>query len=214
VPQAVVNALPALTTTDSTAIVSTAIGSRVAEEQLLAAEVNPTTALAAPASAVPLAAGAPDALPAISLAISAPEHVATARLPEQIAQQNKEPAQPPLRESFAWAVNANLYMRTRFENQSAHVFSGPSSITDRLEDSVYGDLTDSLTRAKKQSFVELTEGQSAHSLAVQSIMKEFQHDFTAAQENSELLVGAHFRNQVKLAKKAVDNFHLHLVASD
>jgi hypothetical protein len=169
---------------------------------------------------VPPAAEAPQIAlsisPVVNQMISTPEIISATGLPDQTDRQNNKPlfAQPLFKEPFTWTFNADLYLATRFDNQSAYAFSSPFSMIDRLKDSVYGELADSLAKARKQSPPALTGNQSTHSLALQSVIREFQHNFTTEQEDSDLLVGNHFRKQYKLVKKAVDEFHSQLVACD
>jgi hypothetical protein len=103
---------------------------------------------------------------------------------------------------------------TKFDNQSAHPSFSASFMADRLKDSVYGELTDSSAKAKMQSSAVLTGSQNIRNLALQSIIEEFQQNFTGEQEDSETLVGKHFRKQNELAQNAVDDFHSYLVACD
>ena len=109
-------------------------------------------------------------------------------------------------------IETDLYMATRFDNQSAHSFSGPSLMNNRLKDVSFDELSESLTQVEKQSLVTAAGSQRARNLALQSLMQEFQQNFESSQEDAELLIGKHFHKQDKLAKKAVDEFHLHLAA--
>ena len=87
-------------------------------------------------------------------------------------------------------------------------------MTDRIDDSVYEEPTGSLALAKKLSSAVLTGSQNARDLALQLVATEFQHHVAVDQDDSEPLIGEHFRQQDKLVKKAVDDFHLQLVACD
>jgi hypothetical protein len=91
-----------------------------------------------------------------------------------------------------------------FDHQFAHPFSSPSLMTNRLHDSVYGELTNSMVRTKKQSDAVLTGSQNAHSLALQSLVNDFKQNIKIEQDDWEMLVGKHFRKQDKLLEKAVD----------
>jgi hypothetical protein len=71
-----------------------------------------------------------------------------------------------------------------------------------------------LAKAGKQSPPALTGDRIAHSLALQSIVREFRLSIDAGKEDSELLAGKHLRKRDKLAKTAVDDFHLQLIASN
>ena len=113
---------------------------------------------------------------------------------------------------MAGAFYADLNSRTRFDNQ--HPFSSPSSLpSERLKDSVYGEFADSLAVTKKQPSVAVATSQNVHSLALQSLAREYQQYFAVESEDSELLVGKHFRKQDKLAEEAVDEFHADLAAA-
>ena len=83
---------------------------------------------------------------------------------------------------------------------------------ERLKDSVYEEAADSQTMAKKQSSPAIASSPNIHHLALQSIVGEFQHDFAAEEEDSDLLANNHFRKREKIARKAVDDFHLQMVA--
>jgi hypothetical protein len=85
---------------------------------------------------------------------------------------------------------------------------------DRLNDSVYEELSDSLARAKRQSSTVLTGSQNAHHVALESLLAEFRRDYAAEVESSKLLAGRHPRKQDQLARQAVDDFHSQLVACD
>jgi hypothetical protein len=45
-------------------------------------------------------------------------------------------------------------------------------------------------------------------------VREFRQSIDAGNEDSELLAGKHLRKRDKLAKTAVDDFHLQLIASN
>ena len=87
-------------------------------------------------------------------------------------------------------------------------------MTDRLEDSVHAEPTDSLVLAKQQSPAAIIPDQDARDLALQWVATEFQHDVAVDQDDSEPLIGEHLRKQDKLAMKAFDDFHSQLVACD
>ena len=152
-------------------------------------------------------------MPVVIQTISTPEIAPTGHLPAQTKLRNSESiAAERLSDGlFASAFNADLNLRTRFDNQQ--FFSNPSLLNARIKDSVYRELTDSLTETKKQPSIALTVSQSAHSLALQSFAKEFQFDSAIDPEESELLFGKYFRKQDKLAEKAVDEFHADLVGA-
>jgi hypothetical protein len=58
----------------------------------------------------------------------------------------------------------------------------------------------------------LTGSQYARNLALQSIVKEFKHNFSVEQDDSDLLAGKHICKHGKLANKIVDDFHSHFAA--
>jgi hypothetical protein len=109
--------------------------------------------------------------------------------------------------------DAGLFLAQRTDNRSAHLLVNPFSITNRLRDAVYGDLTDASARASKRSFAASSLGQSTHRLALQSILREFQYDFAAEEEDADLFLGGQCHERDELAKQAVDDFHLRLVGS-
>ena len=205
VSQPVASRLSASTAADNTAINSSTIDATTVVEQPMASKVSPATALATPADVILSAPEAPPIAfsisPVVGPTISTAEMASATRLLKQLDQQQ-------------WTTDSDAFLATSFNNQSAHSFSGLFPMTDRLEDSVYDELTDSLTKAKKQSSTALTESQSAHSFALQSIVSEFQQDIAVEQEDSELLVIKHFRKQDKLTQKAIDEIHSYLVACD
>jgi autotransporter-associated beta strand protein/ELWxxDGT repeat protein len=144
-------------------------------------------------------------------AISTPEITSTVQFIAQSELQNSESinAGRLSEKLLAGAFYADLNSRTRFDNQQ--LFSSPSSLLSaRLKDSVYGELADSLARTKKQPSVAVATSQNAHSLAMRSLVKEYQHILTEPEETA-LLVSKHFRKQDTLPKKAVDKFHAELV---
>ena len=140
VPQSVANEFLASTAADNTPIASTKIDSSAIVEQPTTATVNAASALATPSAYVQLTAEAPriapSALPGISTTITPTEIASAARLLEQWDRQQG-------------AIETDLYLATRFDNQSTHSFSGPSLTTDRPKDVSDVGLSESLTRGKK-----------------------------------------------------------------
>jgi len=102
--------------------------------------------------------------------------------------------------SAAWAFHADSFMARRFDNQSAHSFTSRSLMTNRLENSVYEELTDSLARAKKQSSTVLSEGQSA-TVSPAIDCEGISANFTAEQEDFDPLAGKHHRNKTNSPKR-------------
>jgi hypothetical protein len=153
-------------------------------------------------------------MPVISQACAVIEIASTACLREQKEQEHNELiiADPLSRVPLGGAIHVDINLKPRVDDQ--HSFSNPLLLTERIKDLVHGDLADYLAETKRQLPIALTANQYDHRLAIQSFMREYPHDSTFELEDSELFVIKQFLNQDKLAKKAVDDFHLQLVASD
>ena len=215
-PQAIINVLSTPSITDNSAITSRSIDGPAAMEQPVAAIATPETGLTAPTVSVFSSAEAPQiappVMPVVRRTISTSNTVSLAGSLERSEQRTDEPlfTQSLLDELFTWASNADLHFAIRLDSQFAPAFSVGSLMTNRPNDSVEGEIADSLAKAKTKSFAALTGSQDAHSLALQSIVNEFEQTSKANQEDSETLVAGHTHKQQNLADKAVDGFQLRL----
>jgi hypothetical protein len=218
VPQSAASNLPVSTTDKMEAITSPRNDDSAREELSIASTAEIAAALVEPNFAAPFKTGVPtnasDVSPQLCQAAAVQQIVSIAQLSEQLEFRGNESAQRPHLKPGIGAMNAGLYLTSRFNNQTAHVFSSQSPAIDRLKDLDYVELTDSLAKAGKQSPPALSGDRSVHGLALQSIVREFQQNIDAGEEDSELLAGKRLRKRDQLAKTAVDDFHLQLVASN
>jgi hypothetical protein len=217
-PPTIVSETSASTVSENTAIDSTAIENMSAVEQAIpetaVAATTPATPAAPVLSALEVSWIAPADLPVAGQATSNSEIISAAPLPKQADRQDAGRPQPLLQKPFGRTIIAEVNAKPRIDNQFAQALSRPSFVIERLHDSIYEELTDFLVRTKKQLFAVASVSQSTHILALQSIAREFQHNYSVDQEDLHLLSGEHSRKQEKLAKKAVDDFHLRLIASE
>jgi hypothetical protein len=145
---------------------------------------------------------APSVMPVVHQAISASEIVSTAMPSVQMEQQNNKPP-------IAASLTKNLYADLNAGAKTAPF--NPFQLTERLKNTVFGDLPDSSADATKRSSIASTTSQITHSLAMQSLLRDYQHNAAMEQLDSDLFVGRHAQEQDMLAKKAQDQIHANLL---
>jgi hypothetical protein len=115
-------------------------------------------------------------------------------------------AQPLFDNALAWTFSADAYMEAKLDDQPVKSTSLQTLAADRLEESIFDELADSLARAKNYSNVPSVVDQNARDLALRSFASRFQHGYDSEPEDSDLF-GLRTRKRDKLAKKAVDEIH-------
>ena len=213
------NDSPASASTDNSAITSTAIDFKAMVEPPITNNVNTTTALANSTTSVTLAAVVPQIahrfIRVVDRVTVIPDAVSAAALPAEIGQHNNKDllSQTSLDSLFGWVFIADLSIASKFDNQSAYALTSQSALTNRLHDSVYDDLTDSLAQAKKNSSMVLQGSQNVRDLALKSMVTEFQHNLVIEEEDPEVLIDKLSSKQDKLAQEALDEFYADLVGA-
>ena len=160
VPQSAASDLPVSATDEKGMLPSPRNDDSAREERSIASTAEIAAALVEPNLAVPFKTGVPtnasDVSPPLCQAASIQQIVSIAQLSEQLESRGNESAQRPHRKPGIGAMNAGLNLTSRFNNQSAQVFSSQSPAIDRLKDLVYEELTEPLAKAGKQSPPALT----------------------------------------------------------
>ncbi len=203
--QIVTNDLSRPSVISNAAVVTTSIDSRT-----IAAQSKGASTYANPATLIPLAADASfvvsSALPIIRQTTSMPETVSAVSPPAHGERQNDKTAIAGSLslELLADAPFANLSLRSRFDD--LHSISNLFLAAERLKDSVYGEISDSMLPHDQQPSLASTASPSAHSQALQSLAKDYRHAYAIEPEVSALLIDKHFRREEKLVKKAVEDF--------
>jgi subtilisin-like proprotein convertase family protein len=178
------------TITGNAVIDSDAIGSPACVDQLQLDQLPVVSPQATPATSA-------EAPRSVSPAISAlkTESIDNSMMQTEWQDSEADIVEPHRKEWFTDVlfVDLNLTKGTSFIN--------PFRLTDRLKDSVHENSTASLTWAKKHPSIVLTESQSARSLALQSLTRDYQHNFEFEQIDPELINSLHSCKQNKLVKE-------------
>jgi hypothetical protein len=118
--------------------------------------------------------------------------------------------QPLIEKPFSGAEYSDPYLLASIDIRSAFPGTGLSTIADGLKASIFGDLTDSPSKTRKQLTAAPTRNLDARFLAMQSLVSEDSENVAIDRDVKELLLGKHFHNRGKLADKIIDEIHTDL----
>jgi hypothetical protein len=116
-------------------------------------------------------------------------------------------AHPLLEKSVAWAFSAGAHLAAKLDRQLVNSIPLPAISADRLQDSIYDELADTLARAKTRASAATADAQIARDLALRAFASQLRQDFDSEPDDSDLF-GLHARKRDKLANRAIDEIHL------
>jgi hypothetical protein len=144
---------------------------------------------------------------AINQAISVPEVAPTVPLSQITAQRNDKSLFIP-----------NLLAAHLVDLDFAGLFSATRTIrpkelltSERMKDSLHGALTDCSESVDKQSSAAFVANAKTHSVALQTLISEYQQNSVAEEEDLQQCLATHSHKQNKVNQMVVDEFHANLV---